>query len=242
MLGGLARAKGVCQAYPPTKTAPWQHQREGLAKALSVGPAFFFAWDMGSGKSKGAVDYCNAVDAHTVLILCPQKVITVWAGDGRRPSQFDLHSAADFQVVGLEDGTGRERAARAAQALDLAQRRGRRLVVVANYEAAWREPLGPSYDENNRLVSPGLLLGQRWDVVALDESHRVKSPGGRASLFCAKLREVAKRRLCLSGTPCPHSPLDMFGQYRFLNPAIFGPSFFRFKKRYAITGGSRTGR
>ena len=35
----------------------------------------------------------------------------------------------------------------------------------------------------------------------------------------------------------PHSPLDIYPQYRFLNPTLFGPSFAAFRQRYAVMGG-----
>jgi SNF2 family DNA or RNA helicase len=35
----------------------------------------------------------------------------------------------------------------------------------------------------------------------------------------------------------PHSPLDIFSQYRFLDPGIFGTSFTFFKQRYGMWGG-----
>jgi SNF2 family DNA or RNA helicase len=33
----------------------------------------------------------------------------------------------------------------------------------------------------------------------------------------------------------PHSPLDLYGQFRFLDPTVFGTSFTRMRARYAIT-------
>jgi len=43
--------------------------------------------------------------------------------------------------------------------------------------------------------------------------------------------------MALSGTPLPHSPLDAYGQFRFLDPGIFGTSFARFRAKYALMGG-----
>src|SRR5690606_42059487 len=54
------------------------------------------------------------------------------------------------------------------------------------------------------------LLGRAWDMVILDESHKIKAPGGKASLFCARLGQRAVNRLILTGTPMPHSPLDIY--------------------------------
>lgn len=39
--------------------------------------------------------------------------------------------------------------------------------------------------------------------------------------------------MCLTGTPMPHSPLDIYSQYRFLDAAIFGTNFREFRDRYA---------
>ena len=44
-------------------------------------------------------------------------------------------------------------------------------------------------------------------------------------------------KLILSGTPVSNSPLDLWSQYRFLNPFVFGTSYFQFEKRHAIMGG-----
>ena len=216
--------------YPVTKTAPWGHQEEAwnLAKDHE---GFLMAHDMGAGKSKVAVDFCTGIGAKLVLILCPKSVIPVW------PQQFDLHAGVAYTVLALNNGSVAAKANQARWALDLSRARGERLVIVVNYESAWRPPLGPSYNQKNRLINRGLLLSQKWDAVILDESHRIKSPGGKASWFCSRLRDQAVRRLCLTGTPMPHSPLDIYAQYRFLDPTIFGKSFQRFKMRYAVMGG-----
>ncbi len=64
--------------------------------------------------------------------------------------------------------------------------------------------------------------------------HNLKSPGGKASNYFAKVRLIAKQIIGLSGTPLPHSPLDAYGLYRFLDPSIFGRNFHFFKTTYAI--------
>src|SRR5690606_9221429 len=66
---------------------------------------------------------------------------------------------------------------------------------------------------------------------------RIKSPGSKVSLYCQRLGRAVPYRLCLTGTPAHNTPLDVYAQYRFLDPGIFGTSFQRFKERYAILGG-----
>jgi SNF2 family DNA or RNA helicase len=74
-------------------------------------------------------------------------------------------------------------------------------------------------------------------MVILDEAHRLKSPGSRTSLYFSQLGKRIPFRLALTGTPLPHSPLDAYAMYRFLDPWIFGWGYKDFKARYAVMGG-----
>lgn len=98
-------------------------------------------------------------------------------------------------------------------------------LYVVNYDSVWRGQLAKE------------VMKVSWDAIVLDESHRIKSPGGKASRWLATLarKHPAAKRLCLTGTPMPHSPLDLYGQFRFLDPEVFGTSFTRMRARYAIT-------
>ena len=71
----------------------------------------------------------------------------------------------------------------------------------------------------------------------LDEAHRIKSPGSRVSLYCTALGKQVPYRMALTGTPAHNSPLDVYAQYRFLDPGIFGTNFSAFRDRYAVMGG-----
>src|SRR3546814_17313846 len=91
--------------------------------------------------------------------------------------------------------------------------------------------------------------GQRFtpDVVVIDESHRIKSPSANVSRTAARLTRLAPRRLILTGTVMPHSPMDVWAQWRFLEPMAFNePSphgglkampFGKFEERYGVLGG-----
>jgi SNF2 family DNA or RNA helicase len=126
-----------------------------------------------------------------------------------------------LHFVDLSRGSGKQRAERLQAALATAS--GKCLVVVVNYESIWRSALAPTIES------------VRWAAIVLDESHRIKAPGGQASRYLARLavKQQHARRLCLTGTPMPHSPLDLYGQFRFLDPQIFGTSYTRMRARYA---------
>lgn len=219
--------------YPATILPPWPHQVEGWRLAAFV-PAFYAAWEMGTGKTKFTIDYITGIEGRRVLIVCPKKVISNWA------RQIELHSPLSLKAAYLPPDkkmTIKRQAQDLYRELELAGKLGRPVAAVLNYESFWRPPLGPAFDRKNRMIDPGLLMRFDWDAMILDESHRIKSPSGKASWGAATIGRKAERRLCLSGSPMPHSPLDAYAQYRFLDRHIFGPSFVNFRATYAVMGG-----
>jgi len=161
--------------------------------------------------TKMVLDALRARGAERVLIVCPNTVKAVWR------DEIETH-APDMlpRLLVLDKGS-------VAKRERLVREHTGPVLVVVNYESAWRVPLG------------GTLAGERWDAVILDESHRAKSPGAKCSRWAAKL--TAGLKACLTGTPLPHSPLDAYGQYRFLDVGLLGSRFAAFRDRYAVMGG-----
>jgi SNF2 family DNA or RNA helicase len=52
-------------------------------------------------------------------------------------------------------------------------------------------------------------------------------------MYCARLGKKVKYRLALTGTPMANGPLDLYAQYRTIDPTVFGTSFYAFRNRYA---------
>jgi len=206
-------------------TTPWRHQREAVGFVQQLyrrgKRGAMIAAVMGTGKSAMTVYLCVEERFQLILILCPLRVVQVW-----RP-QFEMHSTLPFLVVPLDDSLANVRAKRgeAERRIKLAQARGVPVVIVINYDSAWRPPFAE------------WALQQKWDLVVADEIHRCKAPGGKASRYLARLGKAARFRLGLSGTPMPHSPLDVYGYFRFIDATIFGWSYNRFRQHFAVMGG-----
>ncbi len=197
----------------------WRHQLQAFHFAISQ-PAAMLAMAMGTGKSKVAVDLTINRGYSRTLIICPKSVLDVW------PAEFEKHAGSTAWACWNDKrGTVAQRADRMTAFLDQELLRGRQAIVIVNYEAAWRE------------VMARAILKANFDQVIVDESHRIKTPSGKASLFLSKLGDRTQHKLCLTGTPMPHSPLDIYAQYRFLDKGIFGTSYALFRARYAIMGG-----
>ncbi len=207
------------------KTRPWRHQIDAfqfvMERLVRGAGAALLALEMGVGKTLVALMVLAALAARRVLICCPLRVVPVWE------QQIERHLNLPLVVVCLDDTAGSvaNKKKLADDKLKLAEATGRPLVVIINYDSVWRAPFAEWAE------------GRQWDLIIADESHRLKAPGGKASLAFKRLRQHARARLALTGTPMPHSPLDVYAQFRFLSQTIFGPSFAAFRQKYAVMGG-----
>lgn len=91
-------------------------------------------------------------------------------------------------------------------------------IIVVNYESAWRLEKE--------------LLSWDADLIIADEGHKIKTHNISASKTLHRLGAKARYRLLLTGTVITNKALDVFSQYKFINPTIFGTSFYTFRNRY----------
>lgn len=198
---------------------PWLHQLRSFHFAyhrLRAHGGAMLALDMGTGKSRVAIDVINNVGAVRVLITCPTTVMDVW------PEQFETHSVFEYEIHSCDRNHTIERRAAEAEAWLDKNHSG---VVIVNHEAVWVRPFAE------------FVLRAGFDILIVDECHRAKCPSGKFSKFLGRLPSVIKYRLGLTGTPTPHGLDDLYAQARFIDPSLFGTSHQVYKSRYVITGG-----
>jgi len=143
---------------------------------------------------------------HRVLIVAPLSILGVWQ------EEFDKFSDFDYNLAVLT-GTS-------AKKTDILRHLngGALQVSVINYESAWR------LEKELAAWNPDLIIA--------DEGHKIKTHNISASKAMHRLGARAQYRLLLTGTPVTNKAIDVFSQYKFLNPAIFGQSFYAFRNRY----------
>lgn len=189
-------------------------------KKTAEGRGFGFLFEMGCGKTLTAIATMGAAyemgAIKTVLIIAPTSVCSVW------PKEFDEYADFKYNVaVLLGDKQKRLAALRSLAAFPFEALR----VAVINYESTWREGIFEA------------LLDWYPDMIICDESQRIKEPKAKQSRAMHELGDAAKYKLILSGTPIQNNAIDLYSQYRFLDPTVFGTNFFAFRNRYAIMGG-----
>ncbi len=120
------------------------------------------------------------------------------------------------------------------------------VVLLNNKDSTWRDKIAEflpwlnvtsDWEEYKRLPFPKLLLvhfeelhtiagklkNPKWiSFVAIDEAHRLKARGSRQSRAAAKLYRAGRKRLIMTGTPIEKHPKDLWAQFRFLEPSLFG--------------------
>jgi hypothetical protein len=211
---------------PGSKTEAWAHQRQAFWFAREL-PGAILDMEMGTGKSKIVVDLIHDSRAESTLIVCPERVVGVWA------KQFGLHSGGEKHIIDprRQTRTGSWELLPIKKRVELYEHAlhecdcGLPHVLVTNYSAAGHEPF------------KSWSTRQRFDYIAYDECHRLRSHGGVWSKWAAKMRSHTERSLGGTGTLQAQSPLDVFGPVRAVEPGLFGTTYVGFERRYAIKGG-----
>ena len=204
----------------------WQNQDEALQFTLDH-PAVMLNMDMGTGKTRVAIDAAfERDDVKRVLVVCPKSVVPVWRMNLLKFKDIHNWVCWDDTKGTVKNKTESLKRWFEDYVLKVTSIEGEpKQFVVINYDVVWRFPMGEA------------LRKIGFDLIILDESHRAKSAGSKVSKYLFLLGRNTKYKMCLSGTPMANSPLDVYGQYRFLNPGIFGTRYDYFRDEYAILGG-----
>lgn len=233
----------------------WRHQTEAIEFARKRASSMLHM-GMRTGKSRVALELCRDWEAQRVLVLAPLTVVAdAWHtqiqlfGHGFRFCLLGARILTGWKIY-TRDGEGagwtdedigrkkppvKFKSEVFRRELQDADETGHALFVAVNYESA-RSGFAKKGDKLERGSLAAALAFVDWDVIILDESQKLKDPFGTTQRFVWKKLRAA-HWLALTGTPAPHSPMDLFAQFRILDPRIFGWSFVQHRDRYAVMGG-----
>lgn len=224
------------------KHPSFDHQIDGLRQLIQSEGVYALLWDPGTGKTKCVVDYASwlalaACSEVRVLVICPKAVTDSWV------EQVEKFSSVTHRAEVVE-GTINEKAANLA-AWKTSPLAGYPMltVQVMNLDAfSSRRTVSKT---SSKLHSDLLLESVKKfspHLIVVDESHRIKGKSSNAGRLLGRIAPHVKRRILLTGTPMPHSPLDVWSQARVLDPQMFSTngkpwSFGQFQQWYAVMGG-----
>lgn len=209
---------------PPERVLDlWEHQNKTVAFIRANRGGLLYL-GMGTGKTKCTVDICqNDATCKAILIICPKALPSTWHREfikhAKNIDKFELLVRYPFSW------TVEKRAQVLAERTKMALMRGKIPVIALNYDVMHRDEI------------QSFVMGVEWSHIVCDESQKMKSSEGAISKAMWKLGDAFEgkaMKLLLTGTPMPHSPSDIWSQFRFLNSKVFGQDFYRFQKRYCV--------
>lgn len=197
----------------PIRATPYRHQQEAAEFALTqlkAGGGAALLMEMGTGKTLTSIGIVGNLwqqkQIHRLLIVAPLSILGVWEDEFRKFAAFD------YSLVVLE-GTGARKADTIRHMTGTALQ-----VLVVNYESAWRLEKD--------------LAKWKPDMIVCDEGHKIKTHNIAASKALHRLAAKARYRLLLTGTVITNKPVDVFSQYKFADPKVYGSSFYLFRNKY----------
>jgi SNF2 family DNA or RNA helicase len=152
--------------------------------------------------------------ARQALVIAPAGLVGQWQEELDR--KFALPSAVvtgTSAAAGPGAGSGGGGATRAVD--------GDEPVWLASLAAARRDPLR------------SVLVARDWDVVVVDEAHRVRNQRSASGRLARDLR--ARHLLLLTATPVENRLEDLFQLVSLVSPGLLGTAA-EFRRQYAVRG------
>ena len=207
------------------KTKPYKHQLDALQDSWDK-ENFAYFMEMGTGKSKVLLDNAAMLydkgKINGLLIIAPKGVYKNWY-DSEIPTHLPDHIFKKMVLWKTSDKSKKQQLL-----LNTLFETGSEFhILLMNVEA---------FSKGDGAAFAYKFLSCHNAMIAIDESTTIKTPTSNRTKNILALREHAKYRRILTGSPVTKSPLDLFSQCEFLDPWLLGhTSYWTFKSRYAVT-------
>ena len=207
------------------KTKPYEHQLDAL-KASWDKENFAYFMEMGTGKSKVLLDNAAILydkgHINGLLLIAPKGVYKNWY-DQEVPVHLPDHIEKKMVLWKTSDKSKKQK-----DILNTLFKQGTDFhILIMNVE---------SFSSGDGAAFAYKFLSCHKAMIAIDEATTIKTPTSKRTKNIIGLRDHAKYRRILTGSPVTKSPLDLFSQCEFLDPWLLGhQSYYTFKARYAVT-------
>mgnify|MGYP001572363219 CR=1 FL=1 len=205
------------------------YQVDGVQRLLHYGSQLL-AFETRLGKSGTFIEACRLRYERTDLgsrpvpglIVCPSLALGVWADQferwwpGHPPVVLVSSSEELWETMKRGPGEGVNQWA---------------YMIISYGLIAYRDR------KKNMQENLKLLSSVRWNAIALDEVHRIKSSDTQISQALAQIsaNKPYAMKAALSATPIDNEPPDLWHIMQVLRPGVLG-SEYRYNKRYSLSG------
>ncbi|KRY80078.1 SWI/SNF-related matrix-associated actin-dependent regulator of chromatin subfamily A-like protein 1 [Trichinella pseudospiralis] len=204
----------LCRIDSKIKNQLFPFQLEAVKFAISRKGRLLIADEMGLGKTVEALAVASYYrNEWPLLVVCPSSMKYTWVEEIENRLPF----VNSNQIVVLN--TGRDSLPNSSDCS----------VLITSYDFMVNQSEA--------------LIGRKFSIVILDESHNIKNFRTQRYKVATKLLKAAKRVILLSGTPALSKPSELFTQIDCIAPRMF-KNFLEFGQRYCnpkmIKLGSKT--
>jgi len=170
---------------------------------------------MGVGKTKTVIDTAELMFSQkiirTIIVICPLSIVDVWCGE---KGELALHSS--YSVWSALIGVKKNR--------------------IFHLDTYIKNRLNWYVINAEGLATIEKEFSQKiFDMAIVDESTTIKNRMAQRSKLVVKLFQKVPYKIIMSGNPTPKSPDEIFSQYLFAEPGIFGTNYTKFRDEYFIT-------
>ena len=204
------------------KTKPYDHQLEALEVSHDKDEYALFM-EMGCGKSKVVIDNIAYLYSqgkiYNALIVAPKGVYDNWVSK-EIPTHLPDHVPYDIVKWQSNHTKSFQKELKVIYSSDFNLK-----ILVMNIEA---------FNTKKGVEFANKFLQLSKSIFIIDESTTIKNQDAKRTANCVRLGKYAYYRRILTGSPVTKSPLDLYSQCMFLDPAVLGfSSFYSFRARYA---------
>lgn len=213
-----------------------QHQRDAVKFLDSVDGIGALLFDPGVGKTGSTLAYIDRLASQQgevrVLVVAPLTAADTWVLQA--PPFMDSPVKARMLQGTTRDILTKIAASRnwatVADATIRTDHKGSRAKQVSGNKVTILSMSAgalSSYCKERTDTVRVLRAVRKYDphVIVVDESHIIKAATSNVSKVMYQLGQLAPHRIILTGTVAPNSPLDVFGQWRFLAPWTFSDQY-----------------
>jgi SNF2 family DNA or RNA helicase len=208
------------------KTTPYDHQRKALEDSWAADYYALFM-EMGTGKTKVAIDNMGVLfeagKITAALVVAPKGVYDNWA---KSEIQTHLPDRIERHVMRWRPVKTQSYETELKDFI-LNDMPNVLKIFVMNVEA-FSTPRGAG-------IAKAFLKYNADNMVIVDESTTIKNRNAARTKNVVALRDMAKYRRILTGSPVTKSPMDLYSQCDLLKEMCLGfNSFFAYQSRYAV--------
>ena len=207
------------------KTPPFSHQEIALHRSITK-DAYALFMEQGTGKTKVIIDNACYLflegKISCLLVVAPNGVHRNWLSD-----EFPTHCWDNVKYEPFIWRSGKANTVNFQRQFNYISRPSKDYLTVftINIDAV--------ITIKGRAAMKTLLENHKCMLV-VDESTDIKTPGAKRTKALRTMSKWAPYRRILTGTPTAERPLDLYGQFAFLEPKVFGNSFYSFKHTYGV--------